>query len=112
MKYIGYSSRYRGRKKQHKKLSQRLKPKQRVHQHIRLHGWDNMEWVILHSGGDPKTVLNTIEPQLIKDHGTLHPGGLNSAAGGGNWRRRTRRRYKNAKALMKSIQRRAKRKKP
>jgi len=106
MAYIGFSNRYRGRKKAHKKLAQRLKPKQRVHQHIRLHGWANMQWEILHSGGDPKTVLNEIEPKFIADHGTLHPRGLNSAAGGGNWKKRTRRkRYKSPKAMAAAIKR-------
>lgn len=92
MKYIGFSNRFRGRKRQHKKLAQRIRPKQLVHQHIRKHGWENMMWEILHRGGDPKEVLNTIEPQLIKDHGTMMPRGLNMIPGGGNWKRRTRRR--------------------
>ena len=92
--YIGFSNRFRGRKKQHKKLAQRLRPKQIVHRHIRKHGWENMEWEILHRGGDPQEVLNVVEPQLIKDHGTLYPRGLNAVGGGGNWRQRTRRRRK------------------
>jgi len=63
-----------------------------------------MKWEKLHEGGDPEQVLNVIEPQLIKDHGTLHPRGLNMAAGGGNWKRRTRRRkrYKTLNALIKA----------
>ncbi len=109
MRYIGFSNRYRGRKKAHKKLAQRLKPRQRVHQHIRLHGWANMAWEILHKGGDPKEVLNTIEPKMIADYGTMWPRGLNCAKGGGNWKKRTRKRkYKSADALRKSINRRSK----
>jgi len=106
--YIGFSSRYRGRKKQHKKLSQRIKPVQLVHQHIREHGWANMQWEILHKGGDAQDVLNRIEPQLIKDHGTMYPAGLNRAVGGGNWKRRTRRRYKTVRGLANAIKRRGK----
>ena len=104
MAYIGYTSRMRGRKRDHKKAAQRIKPVLRVHQHIRKHGWANMQWEKLHEGGDPEHVLNVIEPQMIKDHGTLWPRGLNTAVGGGNWKRRTRRRkkYKTLKALMKA----------
>lgn len=106
--YIGFSSRFRSRKKQHKKLSQRLQPKTRFHRHIRKCGFGNFTWEILYKGDDAKYTLNVVEVQMIRKYAALMQLD-NMTPGGGNWKSKTRkRRYKSADALRRSINRRSK----
>ena len=106
--YIGFSSRFRGRKKQHKKLAQRLQPKTRFHRHLRKCGFANFTWEILYKGDDAKYTLNVVETAMIAKYSKLMQLD-NMTPGGGNWKRRTRkRRYKSPNALTKSINRRSK----
>jgi len=112
--YVGYTQRFRGRRKAHIKLSKVKKPKTCFHRALRKYGPANWTWEILEKHDDPQFALRILEPKWIKKLNTIVPNGYNMNEGGqGNYKLRTRKRrkprYTSAAALHKSINRRSKR---
>lgn len=81
--YIGFSSDWKARKREHKFNALSEDNKNYVfYNSIRKHGFDNFEWEVLYQSRDKLHTLEEMENHFIQEYNTLYPYGYNMKLGG------------------------------
>jgi len=81
--YIGYSSNWLSRKRQHKHIANTNKKNYLFYNSLNKHGFESFVWDILYQSKDKEHTLFVMEDLFIKEYNTLSPNGYNSKNGGG-----------------------------
>ena len=80
--YIGFDSRWPGRKASHKCSASKCKDNFLFHNAIRKYGFENFTWEVLCECEDLSLTLNELEPFYIKLFGSFGKHGYNLTVGG------------------------------